>query len=281
MGRVAETGPPPPASVTAVGHVDAGRYGPWALVAGGSEGLGRELVALLAGSGINVVVAGRHSESLEAAVRVAEGAGGKVRAVEVDLVDPTALARLRRATDDLDVGLLIHNAGANTYRHAFVDGDLDRFQLVARLNVTSRMELCHHYAAAMAARGRGGIMLVGSMAGYAGSPATSIYNAAKAFSRIFAEGLWYELRPAGVDVVEFVVGGMRTPAMERRGMTFGPGVADPADVAAEGLAHLGGGPVVVSAYAGGPERAGEMSGFPRQPVVEASAEGLRRLGLLA
>lgn len=263
-----------------MGNVDAARYGPWALVAGGSEGLGRELVALLAASGLNVVVAGRHTESLDGAVEVASAAGVAVRPVVVDLVDAGALAALRSATDDLDIGLMIHNAGSNTYRHSFIDGDLARFELVNRLNITSRMELCHHYGAAMAARGRGGIMLVGSMAGFAGSPATSIYNAAKAFSRVFAEGLWHELGAAGVDVLEFVVGAMRTPAMERRGMLFGPGTADPADVAAEGLRHLADGPVVVSTLAGGHERAIEMSAFPRQPIVEASADNLRRLGLL-
>jgi short-subunit dehydrogenase len=132
----------------------------------------------------------------------------------------------------------------------------------------------------MAARGRGGIVLIGSMAGFAGSPATSVYNAAKAFSRIFAEGLWYELGAFGVDVVELVVGAMRTPAMERRGMTFGPDTAEPAAVAEEALDGLGNGPVVVSRFAGGTARAEAMSGFPRAPLVEASADGLRRLGLL-
>ena len=122
-------------------------------------------------------------------------------------------------------------------------------------------------------------MLVGSLAGYAGTPYSSIYNAAKAFSRVFAEGLWYELQPYGVDVVEFVVGGMRTPAMARRGMRFGPQVVDPALVAEEGLAHITDGPVWNSELAGGVAKAEELNRFPRGPVIEGNAQVLRDLGL--
>src|SRR5262249_23653051 len=108
----------------------------------------------------------------------------------------------------------------------------------------------------------------------------SVYNAAKAFSRVFAEGLWYELRPSDVHVLEFVVGAMRTPAMARRGMAFGPSTAEPADVAREGLARLADGPVVVSELAGGLAIAEKLCAFPREPVIDGNAENLRRLGLL-
>ncbi len=73
----------------------------------------------------------------------------------------------------------------------------------------------------------------------------------KAYGRIFAEGLWLELRDYGVDVfLELVLGGVtRTPAMERVGLNFdvpGMRVADPADVAREGLEQLPNGPVFVA-----------------------------------
>jgi short-subunit dehydrogenase len=117
------------------------------------------------------------------------------------------------------------------------------------------------------------------MAGYRGSPWTVLYNAAKAFTRIFAEGLWYELKGHGVDVVEFVVGGIRTPAMERRGMKMGPGVSEPADVAREGLAHIGDGPVWNSELAGGVATAERLNTFPRGPVVTEAGESLVAIGL--
>jgi short-subunit dehydrogenase len=187
--------------------------------------------------------------------------------------------RVRAVTDDVEIGLLIINAGANGYGHPFVDGDLQRFRVVVDLNTTSRVILCHHFGGLMKERGHGGIVLVGSLAGYAGTPNSTLYNAAKAFSRVFAEGLWYELEPYNVHVTEFVVGGIRTPAMARRGMAFGPEVSEPGPVAAEGLAHLGAGPVFISELAGGQEVAEHLSSFPREPLIVANADTLRRLGL--
>lgn len=174
--------------------------------------------------------------------------GVEVRTLELDLLDPGALAAIRAVTDGLEVGLLIFNAGANSYGHEFVTGDLTRVQGVLDLNITAQLALTHHFGALMKERGRGGIMLVGSLSGYLGQAQISVYSAAKAFSRVFAEGLWLELRPHGVHVLELVLGVTRTPAMERAGLRMDlPGlrVAEPDDVAREGLAHLADGPVLV------------------------------------
>ncbi|MCB0944535.1 MAG: short-chain dehydrogenase, partial [Mycobacterium sp.] len=77
----------------------------------------------------------------------------------------------------------------------------------------------------------------------------TVYGGVKAYGRIFAEGLWLELRDHNVDVLELVLGVTRTPAMERVGLNFdvpGMRVADPAEVAREGLEHLAQGPVHVA-----------------------------------
>ena len=259
--------------------VDVSRYGPWAVIAGGSEGMGPEFARQLAANGFDLVLLARKVEQLEDAAALVRKAGVEVRTLSADLTDPDVVDKIRTVTDDIDVGLLIYNAGANAYGTHFLDGELDRFQTVVDLNVGGRLALCHHFGGFMTERGHGGIMLVGSVAGYTGAPYTLIYNAAKAFSRVFAEGLWYELRPHGVDVVEFVVGGIKTPAMARRGMRFGPGVSEPADVAREGLEHLADGPVWNSLLAGGVDTANRLSGYPRAPVIEAMAENLRNTGI--
>jgi short-subunit dehydrogenase len=259
--------------------MDAAKYGPWALIAGGSEGLGASFAEQLAAEGINLVLTGRKVEPLEETAARAREAGVEVRTVAVDLTAPDALERLRAATDDVEVGLLLYNAGANSYGSELVEGDLDRFDLVIDVNTKARVRLVHHYGKRMKDRGRGGILLVGSTAGYRGSPWNALYNAAKAFSRIFAEGLWYELKDHGVDVVEFVVGGIRTPAMARRGMKFGPEIAEPDDVAREGLAHLADGPVWVSELAGGQATAEHLESFPRSTIIAEAAAGLEALGL--
>lgn len=229
---------------------DLSHYGPWAVIAGGSEGVGREFALLLADAGLDLVLLARKEEQLEEAARACRDRGARVRTLSIDLARAGAADEVAAATADLEVGLLILNAGANTHSAEFLDGDLDAFGAVVALNITTPMALVHHFGRSMRDRGRGGIVLVGSMASYMGSTHHTVYGGVKAFSRIFAESLWLELRDHGVHVLELVLGVTRTPAMERVGLDFevhGMKVAEPADVAAEGLAHLADGPVHIAA----------------------------------
>lgn len=229
---------------------DLHRYGPWALIAGGSEGVGAEMALQLAADGFHLVLVARRPGPLEATADAARSHGVEVRTIAADLTDPAAISAITEATSDVEVGLFVYNAGANTHGHPFTAGTLEGFGKVIDLNITAMLGLTHHFASLMKARGRGGVLLVGSLAGYVGTSTESIYGAAKAFSKIFAEGLWSELGEHGVDVLELVLGLTRTPAMERAGLDFDvPGlhVSDPADVAREGLASLGDGPVHVVA----------------------------------
>jgi uncharacterized protein len=226
--------------------IDAAKYGPWALIAGGSEGVGAEFARLLAEAGVNVVLVARTTEALQRTADRCRSHGADVRILEADLSAADACDRIAAATAELEVGLLILVAGANTHSYEFLDGDLAEFQRIIDLNVSTPLALVHHYGQAMRSRRRGGMVLLGSLAGYLGSARHTVYGGVKAFTRIFAEGLWLELREHGVDVLELVLGVTRTPAMERVGLNFdAPGVivAEPADVAREGLEWLGRGPV--------------------------------------
>ena len=259
-------------------QIDPATYGPWAVVAGGSEGVGASFATQLAQAGLSLVLLARKPGPLEETAEAARAHGVEVRTVAVDLTDGDALARIREVTDGLEVGLLVFNAGANTYGHEFVTGDLASFQRVIDLNITAQLALVHHFGAAMKERRRGGILLVGSLAGFMGSAQISIYAAVKAFCRIFAEGLWLEMREYDVDVVEFVLGVTRTPAMERAGLNFDiPGlhVSEPDDVARQALAALTEGPVQVAA---GNERAVEVrSGTDRAKLVLGAHEASKRM----
>lgn len=258
--------------------IDTNHYGPWAVIAGGSEGVGSAFADSLAQAGIDLVLIARKSGPLEETANKVRAHGVQVRTLSLDLLLPDAVAQIRQVTDDLEIGLLIFNAGANSYGHEFVTSELDKVQGVIDLNITRQLELAQHFGAKMKERGRGGIMLLGSLAGYMGSEQQSIYGAAKAFSRVFAEGLWLELKPFGVHVVELVLGVTRTPAMERAGLRFdipGLNVAEAEDVAREGLDHLADGPVWI---AGGNYKAVQQrSGFPRDVMVQAAADGMRKL----
>ncbi|MGI5218482.1 SDR family NAD(P)-dependent oxidoreductase [Nocardia sp. CA-290969] len=258
--------------------IDSNRYGPWAVIAGGSEGVGAAFADQLGAAGINLVLIARKPGPLEETAAKVRAAGVEVRTLTLDLLAGDAVDRIRAATADLEVGLLIFNAGANTYGHDFVTGDLTAFRGVITLNIDRQLELTHHFGALMKQRGRGGIVLLGSLAGYLGTEQQSVYSAAKAFSRIFAEGLWFELREHGVHVLELVLGVTRTPAMQRAGLNMDiPGmlVAEPADVAREGLDHLADGPVRVAG--GNYADAQKRSGFPRDRLVAGAARVMRKL----
>lgn len=253
------------------GIVDVAKYGPWAVIAGGSEGVGAEFAALLAESGVDLVLIARKPGPLEETAQRCRAHGVQVRTLALDLLEPGATDRIFAATADLEVGLLIYNAGASTCNEPFLEADLAEFQKVTDLNVTRMLELVQHFGQHMVHRGRGGLMIVGSLAGYMGAVRHSVYAGAKAFSRMFAESLWVELRDSGVDVLELVLGVTRTPAMERVGLNFdAPGmiVNEPAEVAREGLQHLADGPVYI---AGGNGPRAEANGAPDRAKVVMQA----------
>lgn len=254
--------------------IDPAKYGPWAVIAGGSEDVGAEFAVQLAQSGLNLVLIARKPEALEETAERVRAHGVEVRTLAQDLLAADAVANITAATADVEVGLLIFNAGANTYGNEFVFGDMDRFRDVMTLNIDRQLELVQVFGKPMAERGHGGIILLGSVTGFVGSGHQSIYAAAKSFTRIFAEGLWWEMRERGVEVLELILGVTRTPAMARAGLDFDlPGlrVSEPVDVVREGLAHLADGPVwVVEAEQSGAEA---RSQFPRRDRVlkEAAA----------
>jgi short-subunit dehydrogenase len=220
------------------------RYGLWAVVLGGSEGIGASFARLVAREGVNVVLVARHEAPLAATADAVRAEGVDARVLALDLTEPTAVADIARATDDVDVGLVVYNAGAVHAGDEFLDRPVDFALNLVRLNCEGPVRVCHHYGARMVERGRGGILLVGSMSGVAGAGRTVVYGASKAFVHGLAEGLWYELKPKGVDVLGLVAGATRTPAMARSGALverFEP--MDPDDVAREGLEHLADGPL--------------------------------------
>ncbi|PQM49307.1 Fatty acyl-CoA reductase [Mycobacterium talmoniae] len=220
----------------------------------------------------------RKPQPLEETAASCRSHGVDVRTLAIDLTEPAAADRVAEATADLTVGLLIYNAGANTCSEAFLDGDLADFARVIELNINAPMRLIQHYGRGMRERRRGGILLVGSMAGYLGSVRHTVYGGVKAFGRIFAEGLWLELREHNVHVLELVLGVTRTPAMQRVGLNFDvPGlrVADPADVAREGLEQLPNGPVFVAG--GNAEDVARRNHPDRAKVVLGTHRFMQRL----
>ncbi|MBV1686650.1 SDR family NAD(P)-dependent oxidoreductase [Novosphingobium sp. G106] len=150
--------------------MDLEKYGPWALITGGSEGVGAAFARKLAAQGFKLVLSARKPGPLEELAAELRAGGTEVRILSADLSKPDVLDRLREVTDDIEVGLLIYNAGANNTRGNFVELPEEVTQSVIAINVLGQANLTRHYGAAMAKRGRGGIILTGSLSGYMGSP---------------------------------------------------------------------------------------------------------------
>jgi len=226
----------------------AEHYGPWALIAGASEGTGRELARLIAAEGVNLILIARREGPLaELAQALRAEYGVECLTASIDLAAPDSFAKIKAAAADREIGLFVSNAGADPNGSHFLGKPLETWLELVRRNVMSAVECCHHFGGKMKERGRGGILLMNSGAAYGGGAFLATYSASKAFELCFAEGLWAELKPHGVDVLTLVMGATDTPELRRllgeKGLPVPPGTASAAEVAKMALAQLENGPV--------------------------------------
>ncbi|MCK9904661.1 short-chain dehydrogenase [Parafrankia colletiae] len=225
--------------------MDLEKYGPWALVVGGSEGIGESYARKLAAHGFKLILTARKTGPLQTLADDLRAGGAEVRTLSVDLSEPDALERTRTATDDIEVGLLIYNAGANSVRGDFVELDPAVYRSVIAVNVLGQAEFARHYGALMCERRRGGIILSGSGASFMGAPSLAAYCGSKAFSRVFSEALWIECEKYGVDVLHLSIGFTATPAMARLGYPL-DAAQSPDEAAQEALDNIAGGPLWIA-----------------------------------
>jgi len=223
----------------------AERYGPYALVAGASEGLGAAFADAIARRGVNLVlIARREKELTETAARVKQAHGVEVVTIVADLADVDAVSTKITALD-LELGLLVYDA-AYAPIGPFADATAEHLAQAAAVNVRAPLLLTKLLSAPMIARGRGGIILMSSLAGSQGSPNIATYAATKAFTTVLAEGLWSELKPRGVDVLACVAGAILTPGYQQaEGAQPAPGTLAPQEVAEQAVNALGRGPIVI------------------------------------
>ncbi len=190
------------------------KYGPWALVTGASSGIGREYALQLAEQGLNVAVLARRKERLESLVHEIENKHRvQTRIVVADLTALDVLDTIQAATSDLEVGLLVNNAGAGV-PGAFLKRDVQSYTRTVQLNVTIPMQLSHIFGEKMRRRGRGGIIFTSSTVAYTGAPYLANYGAAKSYMLNFGMALHTELKASGVDVLVVSPGATRTEMVD-------------------------------------------------------------------
>ena len=180
--------------------LDKGQFGPRALVTGASSGIGKEFARQIAAAGINVVLVARREALLQEVGRsIAADFKVDYRALALDLSQEGFIAELADATHDIDIGLVVSNAGtANPGEFLKLDRQL--LQATLRLNTMAHLDITHHFGAKLAERRRGGLILIGSMGAEIGVPFLANDGGAKAYIHSLGEALHYEFKPRGVYV---------------------------------------------------------------------------------
>ena len=186
------------------------RYGKWALVTGASSGIGEEFCRFLALQKFNLVIIARRGNRLQILKDDLERQYSIiVKPVVTDLSTDYFMADIIKITDSLNVSLLINNAGFALVGE-FLDNSLHDELGMFYVNCRAPIVLAHHFGTKMAQSGRGGIINISSVTAFLTMPKRTNYSAAKAHNLLFSQGLWYELKNKGVDVLAVCPGATQT-----------------------------------------------------------------------
>jgi len=214
------------------------KYGPWTLVTGASEGIGREMARRVAAAGLHLVLVARREEALHLlAAELTAEYGIETRVLVADLAREEGVAAVLTGSADLDVGLLIAAAGFGSSGR-FIDASLPDELAMLDVNCRALLALTFHFGRRFADRGRGGLVLMSSVVAFQGVPKAAHYAATKAYVQTLAEALHVELAPLGVDVVASAPGPVHSGFAARAGMRLGLALT-PSDVAQATLDALG------------------------------------------
>ena len=192
-----------------------------AVVTGASSGIGEALARGLARRGFTPVLVARRADRLE---RLAAELGGGAEVRPCDLGDAAARAALAAELREREIAVLVNNAGFGTHG-ATAELDPDREAEMVAVNAVAVHELTLAVLPQMVARGEGGILVVGSTAGWQPLPRSATYAASKAFANHFAESLHAELAPEGIRVTLLAPGPVRTEFVEEAGLGRWDGLA--------------------------------------------------------
>jgi uncharacterized protein len=253
----------------------ADRYGPWAIVAGASEGTGQAIARRLAAESVSLVLIARRPEPLIAqSDELKASYGVKCVWASIDLGDDHAFERIVEAAAGREIGIYVSNAGADPNGSRFLDRDLDKWTNLTNINVSTTVKCCHYFGRRMRDRGRGAILIMNSYAAYGGGELMACYTGGKAFQLCFAESLWAELKPHGVDVLTFVMSMTDTPMLNtllhEKGLPQPPGLASADGVAAMAIGNLANGPVQNWGLAEDQSVPGQMSAADRRTRTQES-----------
>jgi len=225
------------------------RYGEWALVTGASAGIGLEFARAIAREGVAVVLTARRVDRLNSlAAELRQEHNVDTRVVAADLAAADGADRLADAVADLPIAILVNNAGFG-YAGRFDKLATERLRAMVRVNCEAPVVLTSRILPSMVQRGRGAVIIVGSVAGRQPLPLHALYSATKAFDQILGEALWGEFRGSGIDAIVLEPGPTQTEFQQVAGEQTGPNHGEPAEnVVRVAFDALGRKPSVISGW---------------------------------
>lgn len=249
------------------------KYGPWALVAGGAQGIGETFARYAASRGVNVIVVDIDQDALdEIAVALPQEFGVDCLPVSVNLSADDMLEKVVEATGEREVGLLVYNAAISSVGPFFnKDFGLEFEKARIAVNVTGPLLLTYHFAKPMLARRAGGIILMSSGAGLKGAPYYSAYSATKSYEIALGQALWYEFKPYDVDVLAVAAGmtlSTAAPAFQHLDST---GFQTTEECVDEAMKALGKQPLIISGAKNRDDRK-TWANLPDEEVIEIVAQ---------
>jgi short-subunit dehydrogenase len=192
----------------------------FALVTGGTSGIGYELVKLLAQDGYSLVIVARNeNDLLHVADEIKQQHAVEVVTISKDLFDPENAFDLYNEVRarGIEIDILINNAGQGQYGE-FVDTDIRKELAIVNLNISSLVVLTKLFLKDMVARGDGKILNLSSIASKVPGPWQSVYHGTKAFVQSFTEAIRSELKDSGVTITALLPGATATDFFNKADM---------------------------------------------------------------
>ena len=257
------------------------KYGPVALVAGASEGLGAAFSRFLAGQGMDLVLIARRAEPLEKlAGELRQTFSVSVDCISCDLAGTNATEEILQELKGKEINLLVYNA-AISYIRPFEKNTAEQNLNLARANMITPMNLVLALGKSMLKNKKGAVVLMASLAGFQGSGYLAAYASSKAFNRVLAESLWYEWKDRGVDVIACCAGATLTPnfveSKPEKTSFFAPRIQKPEEVVQECMDQLGKKPSFIPGFGNRLASFMMQKLFPRKMAINIMGDTTRKM----
>lgn len=257
------------------------KYGPLALVAGASEGIGAAYSIYLADAGFDLVLIARRKQPLdELANALTAKYNINVTCISCDLSAGDAPLTIKEELGGREVNLLVYNA-ALSYIGPFEQNTIEHHNRIATTNMLTPMNLIYLFGESMLKNRKGAIILMASLAGFQGSGFLATYASTKAFTRVMAESLWYEWKTKGVDVIACCAGATSTPNFIKtnpaKSNFLAPRVTSPEEVVNECIKMLGKKPSFIAGRGNKVASFFMQKMFSRQMAINIMGDNTRKM----